>query len=56
VVPGWWSSRPDGPGLLVATLVVRGAESAVIEGAAHGYFWQCPEESVRILLDWAARH
>ncbi|HET7030040.1 MAG TPA: alpha/beta fold hydrolase [Candidatus Limnocylindrales bacterium] len=35
---------------------IRGAERAVIEGAAHGYFWQCPEESVRILLDWAARH
>jgi pimeloyl-ACP methyl ester carboxylesterase len=35
---------------------IRGAERAVVEGAAHGYFWHCPEESVRILLDWTARH
>jgi pimeloyl-ACP methyl ester carboxylesterase len=35
---------------------IRGAERAVVEGAAHGYFWQAPEESVRILLDWTARH
>jgi pimeloyl-ACP methyl ester carboxylesterase len=35
---------------------IRGAERAVVEGAAHGYFWQAPEESVWILLDWTARH
>jgi pimeloyl-ACP methyl ester carboxylesterase len=35
---------------------ISGAERAVVEGAAHGYFWQAPEESVRILLDWTARH
>jgi pimeloyl-ACP methyl ester carboxylesterase len=35
---------------------IRGAERAVVEGAAHGYFWQRPEESVRILLEWTARH
>jgi len=32
------------------------AEMRVFEGAAHGYFWQLPELSARILLDWAARH
>lgn len=32
------------------------AERAVVPGAAHGYFWQLPEVSARILLDWAERH
>lgn len=32
------------------------AELRVIEGAAHGYFWQMPERTVEILLDWTARH
>ena len=27
---------------------------AVVEGAAHGYFWQLPERSAEILLDWTA--
>ncbi len=35
---------------------IPGAETAVVHGAAHGYFWQLPEESVRILLDWTSRH
>ncbi|CAN5181688.1 alpha/beta fold hydrolase [soil metagenome] len=32
------------------------AEKRVIEGAAHGYFWQMPERTVEILLDWTATH
>jgi pimeloyl-ACP methyl ester carboxylesterase len=32
------------------------AERAIIAGATHGFFWQLPEESARVLLDWAARH
>ncbi len=32
------------------------AERRVIEGASHGYFWQLPEGSAEILLEWAARH
>jgi pimeloyl-ACP methyl ester carboxylesterase len=32
------------------------AERRVVEGAAHGYFWQLPELSAEILLDWVARH
>lgn len=31
------------------------AERCVIEGAAHGYFWQMPERTVEVILDWTAR-
>lgn len=32
------------------------AEHRVVVGAAHGYFWQLPEVSASILLEWAARN
>ena len=32
------------------------AERRVIEGAAHGLFWQLPGPSVEAILDWTARH
>ena len=32
------------------------AERRVIEGASHGYFWQLPDQSADILIEWAARH
>ncbi|HEX9495769.1 MAG TPA: alpha/beta hydrolase [Candidatus Limnocylindria bacterium] len=32
------------------------ATKRVIEGAAHGYFWQMPERSAEIVLEWAAAH
>lgn len=32
------------------------ATRRVIEGASHGYFWQVPEESAAIVVDWAAAH
>ncbi len=32
------------------------AETRVIEGAAHGYFWQCPEETVSAILEWTSKH
>jgi pimeloyl-ACP methyl ester carboxylesterase len=35
---------------------ISGSELVVIPGVAHGYFWQAPAETVRILLDWTARH
>jgi pimeloyl-ACP methyl ester carboxylesterase len=35
---------------------IKGAAMRVIEGAAHGYFWQLPERSAAILLEWAATH
>lgn len=31
------------------------AERRVIPDVSHGYFWQAPERSAAILLDWAAR-
>lgn len=35
---------------------VPNAEQRVIEGASHGYFWQMPELSADVLLEWAAGH
>jgi pimeloyl-ACP methyl ester carboxylesterase len=32
------------------------ATRRVVEGAAHGYFWQLPERSAEILLDWTSTH
>lgn len=32
------------------------AERRVIPGAAHGYFWQCPDETVAAILEWTAKH
>jgi pimeloyl-ACP methyl ester carboxylesterase len=32
------------------------AERRIIEGAAHGYFWQLPEVSAAAVLEWTARH
>jgi len=32
------------------------AQMRVVEGAAHGYFWQRPERTVEILLEWTGRH
>lgn len=35
---------------------LRNAEFRAISGAAHGYFWQCPEETVSAILEWTSRH
>ena len=32
------------------------ADRRVIPGAAHGYFWQCPEETVRAIREWTSRY
>ena len=32
------------------------AQCRVVEGAAHGLFWQLPEGSAQILLDWTLAH
>lgn len=32
------------------------AEQRVITGAAHGYFWQCPDETVSAILEWTSKH
>jgi pimeloyl-ACP methyl ester carboxylesterase len=33
-----------------------GADLVVLPGVKHGYFWEAPEESVRVVLEWLARH
>lgn len=32
------------------------AEMRVIEGTAHGYFWQRPERTVELILEWTSAH
>ena len=32
------------------------AELIVLPGVKHGYFWEAPEESARVVLEWLARH
>jgi pimeloyl-ACP methyl ester carboxylesterase len=35
---------------------IRNAEFAVVEGCGHGFFWQKPEETNKIIGDWLDRH
>lgn len=35
---------------------IPGATRRVVEGASHGFFWQAPERTVEILLEWMAAH
>ena len=35
---------------------IAGAELRVIEDTAHGYFWQRPDRTVELLLEWTAKH
>lgn len=35
---------------------IAGATKRVIAGAAHGFFWEMPEETVRALLEWTGAH
>ena len=32
------------------------AELQVLKGQSHGFFWQAPEETNRVILDWVKRH
>ena len=32
------------------------ATKRVVEGAAHGYFWERPERTAEIVLEWTAAH
>lgn len=34
---------------------IPGAELRVLDGQSHGFFWQAPEETNKIILDWIAR-
>jgi pimeloyl-ACP methyl ester carboxylesterase len=35
---------------------IPGAELKILEGQSHGFFWQAPEETNRLILDWVKRH
>jgi pimeloyl-ACP methyl ester carboxylesterase len=35
---------------------IPGAELKVLNGQSHGFFWQAPEETNAVILDWVTRH
>ncbi len=35
---------------------IPGAERVVLKGQSHGFFWQAPEETNAVILDWVKRH
>jgi pimeloyl-ACP methyl ester carboxylesterase len=35
---------------------IQGAVMKILKGQSHGFFWQAPEETNQILLDWVKRH
>jgi pimeloyl-ACP methyl ester carboxylesterase len=35
---------------------IPGAELLVLDGQPHGFFWQAPEETNRVILNWVKRH
>ncbi len=35
---------------------IPGAELKILAGQSHGFFWQAPEETNRLILDWVKRH
>lgn len=35
---------------------IPGATKRVVEGGAHGFFWEMPERTAEILLEWTAAH
>ena len=35
---------------------IPGAELKVLKGQSHGFFWQVPEETNALILDWVKRH
>ena len=35
---------------------IKGAEMKVLSGQSHGFFWQAPEETNAVILDWVKRH
>jgi pimeloyl-ACP methyl ester carboxylesterase len=34
---------------------IRGAETFVFKGQSHGFFWQAPDETNSLILDWVSR-
>ncbi len=35
---------------------IPGAELKVLEGQSHGFFWQAPEETNAVIIDWVKCH
>jgi len=35
---------------------IRGAEMKVLKGQSHGFFWQAPEETNSVILEWVKSH
>jgi pimeloyl-ACP methyl ester carboxylesterase len=35
---------------------IRGAEMKLLKGQSHGFFWQAPEETNSVILDWVKKH
>jgi len=35
---------------------ILAAELKILEGQSHGFFWQAPEETNRVISDWVKRH
>jgi len=53
------NDRARGDHLLQAEALknrIVGAELKVLEGQAHGFFWQAPEATNQLILDWVKRH
>ena len=38
------------------TARIAGAERRNLKGQSHGFFWQVPEETNAVILDWVSRH
>jgi pimeloyl-ACP methyl ester carboxylesterase len=34
---------------------IRGAEMKMLKGQSHGFFWQAPEETNAVILEWVKR-
>jgi pimeloyl-ACP methyl ester carboxylesterase len=35
---------------------IRHAEMKVLKGQSHGFFWQAPDETNQVILDWVKAH
>ena len=35
---------------------IAGAEMKILPGQSHGFFWQAPEQTNAVILDWVKRH
>ena len=35
---------------------IPGSERTVLKGQSHGFFWQAPQETNRVILDWVMRN